>query len=75
MSDGLDLGDTHDWSKQGCFSDPSSQERLARHAARDRVEHSAFMPGAVGTGVFAGLQYLTGCIRRLSPRCGRPWRA
>jgi hypothetical protein len=58
MSDGLDIGDTDDWSKkglQGCFRDPSSQERLARHAAEDRLEHSAYMPGAVGTGAFAGL--------------------
>jgi len=51
-----------DVSRGFLFQDPTAQERLARHAAEERVERAGYFERAVGTGAFAGLtvpQYLT----------------
>jgi hypothetical protein len=51
-----------DISRAFIFQDPTSHERLARHAAEERVERAMYMERAAGTGAFAGLtvpQYLT----------------
>lgn len=51
-----------DMSRSFIFNDPTSNERLQRHAAEERVERAEYLERATGTGAWAGLtvpQYLT----------------